>query len=79
MIAAEFALMMELKAACLANGQDPEQCQAIMPPEAPPIKWTDGSGIGGCTAISLPQLRQKIDACSLNELSFLDRQGLSAR
>lgn len=27
------ALVAELKAACLANGQEPEQCQAIMPPE----------------------------------------------
>lgn len=28
-----FAVVNELKAACLANGQEPEQCQAILPPE----------------------------------------------
>ena len=28
-----FAIVHELKAACLANGQEPEQCQAIVPAE----------------------------------------------
>jgi hypothetical protein len=30
-----FAIVHELKAACLANGQEPEQCQAILPPGDP--------------------------------------------
>lgn len=30
-----FAIVAELKAACLANGQEPEQCQAILPPGDP--------------------------------------------
>lgn len=30
-----FAIVHELKAACLANSQEPEQCQAILPPGDP--------------------------------------------
>ena len=30
-----FAIVQELKSACLANGQEPEQCQAILPPGDP--------------------------------------------
>lgn len=30
-----YAIVMELKTACLANDQTPEQCQAILPPGDP--------------------------------------------